>query len=153
MNKTIHNRLSPLHGWTCRGNLGPYAGVVLFVIASSTPIRVHAQHTVYFSTSDIGQTKAIPQWGVDTAWPSVDNMRLSMAHMGVDQIDVVRLNFYKDEPLEQDGTLGPNARARIDHQLGIAAMAPAVLEPPSSMATIAPTFTPMCSSSSRIDSA
>ncbi|MCA9259457.1 MAG: RICIN domain-containing protein, partial [Planctomycetales bacterium] len=91
-----------------------------------------------FSTASRGQLKSIAQWGVDTAWPSPDNMRQALAHMGVDQIDVVRLNFYIDEPLQADGTLGPNARARIDNQLAIAAMAgdkPLALTPNSGDAT------------------
>ncbi len=29
--------------------------------------------------------------------------------MGANQIDVVRLNFYVDEALQSDGTIGPNS--------------------------------------------
>jgi hypothetical protein len=87
------------------------------------PIYVNAQNTVYFSTSDAGQTKAITQWGADTAWPSADNMRHDITHMGVEEIDVIRLNFYTDEPLETNGEIGPNSKSRIDNQLSIAGMA------------------------------
>ena len=97
--------------------------IVLLGVCSVLPVTVRGQNTVYFSTSDAGQMKSISDWGVDTAWPSADNMRLSMAHMGVDQIDVVRLNFYVDEPLEANGEIGPNSKARLDTQLSIAAMA------------------------------
>ncbi|MET0384362.1 MAG: LamG-like jellyroll fold domain-containing protein [Polyangiales bacterium] len=83
---------------------------------------VRAQPTVYFSTSDPGQTKAIEEWGTDTAWPSADNMRQSIAHMGLDEIDVVRLTFYVDEALQDDGEVGPRSKKRLDTQLGIAAM-------------------------------
>ena len=69
-----------------------------------------------------GETKSIAQWGVDTAWPSADNMRQGIEHMGADQIDVVRVNFYIDEPLQGDGTLGPNTRTRLDAQLALASM-------------------------------
>lgn len=51
-------------------------------------------NTVLFSTSDPGLAKAIPEWGADTCWPSTDNMRHCITHMGADEIDVVRLNFY-----------------------------------------------------------
>jgi hypothetical protein len=96
--------------------------VVLLAFCILMPIYVNAQDTVYFSTSDVGQTKAITEWGADTAWPSVDNMRHCITHMGVDEIDVVRLNFYVHEPLT-NGEIGADSKAKIDNQLSIAAMA------------------------------
>lgn len=113
--------------------------VALFGFYNLMPLTANAQNTVYFSTADVGQTKAITNWGVDTAWPSSDNMRQSIVHMGgTSQIDVVRLNFYIDEALQSDGTLGPNSKARIDNQISIASMAgnkPLALTPNSGDAT------------------
>lgn len=79
--------------------------------------------TVFFSTADTGQTKAITQWGHDTAWRDPVNMDNTLTHMGAAEIDVVRLNFYTDEPLTANGEIGPNSKARIDEQLAIAAKA------------------------------
>lgn len=103
-----------------------------------TPISIYAQNTVYFSTSDAGEIKAMTEWGADTAWPSTDNMRHAIDHMGADQIDVIRLNFYTDEALDANGEIGSNSKARIDNQLSIAAMAgdkPLALTPSSGEAT------------------
>jgi len=97
--------------------------VALLAFCILMPIYVNAQDTVYFSTADVGQTKAITQWGADTAWPSVDNMRHDITHMGVDEIDVVRLNFYVHEPLDAYGEIGADSKAKINNQLSIAAMA------------------------------
>ena len=102
------------------------------------PAVVAAQDTVYFSTTAAGVTKSIDTWGLDTAWPSTDNMRQGIEHMGLDQVDVVRVNFYVDEPLLGDGTLGPSTKSRLDNQLSIAAMAsgkPIALTPNSGDAT------------------
>src|SRR5262249_42532829 len=93
------------------------------LLGTMAPLSVRAQNTVYFSTSAAGQTKSIAQWGADTAWPSSDNMRQSIASMGANQIGVVRLNFYEDEALQADGTIGPNSRTGSDNQISIAAMA------------------------------
>ncbi|MEJ5259472.1 MAG: carbohydrate-binding domain-containing protein [Anaerohalosphaeraceae bacterium] len=79
--------------------------------------------TVSFSTADAGQVKSVPEWGVDTAWPSRDNMRISIAHMGLDAIDIIRLNFYMDEPLTANGEIADSSKAKINNQLSIAAMA------------------------------
>ncbi len=48
--------------------------VTLLGLYSLMPMTAHAQNTVYFSTSAVGQTNAMTNWGVDTAWPSADNM-------------------------------------------------------------------------------
>jgi hypothetical protein len=91
-----------------------------------------AQNTVYFSTSNVGQTKAIADWGVEVAWVSADNMRQSLANMGASQIDLIAGNFYLDEPLQANGDIGPNSKAAIDAQMQVLLMAgnkPYVLGP------------------------
>ncbi|HOM60505.1 MAG TPA: RICIN domain-containing protein [Anaerohalosphaeraceae bacterium] len=94
----------------------------LIALCTMMPFCVYA-NTVYFNTSDAGQTKAITEWGADTAWPSVDNMRHNIAHMGVEEIDIIRLNFYIHEPPTSNGEIGADSKAKIDNQLSIAAMA------------------------------
>jgi len=96
-----------------RSLLGLSLGLLL---AASTQAQ-----TIYFSYTDPGQTKAMTEWGADTAWPSADNMRQCIAHMGLNQIDVVRLNFFTDELLS-GGQLGPNSTAQLDNQLALAEM-------------------------------
>jgi hypothetical protein len=95
----------------------------LISLTSLAPSALHAVNTVYFNTSDVGVTKSITDWGVDTSWPSADNMRQSIMHMGAGQIDVVRVNFFMDEPLQPNGEIGPSSKSRINTQLNLAAMA------------------------------
>ena len=83
---------------------------------------VQAQGSVVFNYSGPGEVKSMKDWGVDTAWPSADNMRQCVAHMGADEIDVVRINFFTDEPLQPNGDIGSNSKSRIAQQLALAAM-------------------------------
>ena len=106
--------------------------VTLLGLYSLMPITAHAANTVYFSTSDVGQTKSISQWGVEVAWVSTDNMRQSIANMGANNISLIAGNFYLDEPLQTNGEIGPNSKAAIDAQMQVLLMAgnkPYVLGP------------------------
>lgn len=85
-----------------------------------TDIKDTYAQDIHFSYDGVGQTKSMTHWGVDTAWPSYDNARQSVYHMGIDQVDVIRLNFFTDEPLDASGQLSANSKARIDNQLLIA---------------------------------
>ena len=97
--------------------------VVFFGLCGLTPISIRAANTVYFSTSDFGQSKSISQWGVEVVEDNADNMRQSIANMGVNNIDLIATNFFVDEALQSNGTIGPNSMAQLNTQLGIAAMA------------------------------
>ena len=55
--------------------------VTLLGLYRLTPTTASAQNTVYFSTTDAGQTKSIAQWGVEVVDDSSDNMRQSIANM------------------------------------------------------------------------
>ena len=59
--------------------------------------------TVSYNVSDTGEYKPII-WGLDTAWPSEDNMRRGVAFMGADRVDIVRVSFQPTLPLV-DGDL------------------------------------------------
>lgn len=116
------NPLIPCESRTLRSSLRNLAAGILAcgsTIGALLPAPGHAQ-TVSFSFSAPGQTKAMTHWGADTAWPSSDNMRHCISHMGLSQVDVVRLNFFTDE-LVSGGQLGPNSRAQLDNQLALAA--------------------------------
>lgn len=78
---------------------------------------------IHFDFNGAGETKAMSHWGADTAWPSADNMRQCLYHMGKDQVDVIRINFFMDEPLEANGEIGPRSKERIKNQLTLASMA------------------------------
>lgn len=78
---------------------------------------------LYFSASAPGEDKSVDEWGPDAAWPNEWNMFQSVAHMGIANVDVVRLNFYTDEAPDPNGRIGPTARSRLDTQLSIAALA------------------------------
>ena len=80
-----------------------------------------------FSTSDAGQTKSVAEWGIDTALNHFDNVRQSVANMGANNVDVVRLTFNPVEPLvaNGDGTYSLNQANKndVDFKLGLAGLA------------------------------
>ncbi|MBX3432263.1 MAG: RICIN domain-containing protein [Pirellulales bacterium] len=101
--------------------------VALTGFASLTGGTASAVNTIFFSPSAPGVTKSVATWGVDTAWPSYDNVRLSVEHMGAANVDVVRLTFHPGYPLTDNGngtySLSATARGFIDQQLNLAALA------------------------------
>ena len=74
------------------------APVVLLALASSAPVSAQ-DRIVLFGTGDAGVSKAITEWGLDTAWPSYNNMRRGVAYMGQDQVDLVRVVFPMNAPV------------------------------------------------------
>ena len=98
----------------------------MLLLGSLLSLPVHAQNTVFFSTGAQGQTKSVAEWGVDTAWPSYDNVRQSIAHIGANNVDVYRLTFHPAHPLTDNGngtySLSSTAKGFIDNQLGLAAL-------------------------------
>lgn len=99
------------------------APVYLFILLGFVSFTKANAQDVNFNFTAPGETKTMTHWGVDTAWPSADNVRQTVYHMGIEQTDVVRVNFFMDEPLASDGSIGPNSRSRIDNQLALAAAA------------------------------
>src|SRR5688572_28788844 len=87
----------PLPVWRFRPGFGRrLAGLVIFIWSSG----LFAQdRTVLFNLSDPGVSKAIPTWGLDTAWLSTDNVRRGVIFMGQPQVDVIRFSFTGDRPL------------------------------------------------------
>lgn len=101
--------------------------ILAVCICSNLPLVAHAVNTIYFSPSDAGQSKSVPTWGVDTAWPHFDNVRQSIEHIGQQNVDAVRVLVYVDEPLISSGRnsfdLTNEAKAKINSHLSLAAMA------------------------------
>ena len=54
--------------------------------------------TVFYNVADSGVPTPII-WGLDTAWPSQDNMRRGIAFMGAERISIVRASFQPTHPL------------------------------------------------------
>ncbi|MDL2241543.1 RICIN domain-containing protein [Bacteroidales bacterium OttesenSCG-928-L03] len=57
-----------------------------------------ADRLVRFDLSQKGDSLPI-EWGLDTAWPSEENIRRGVAFMGKDNVDVVRVSFQPTRPL------------------------------------------------------
>ncbi len=72
----------------------PKKSRALLALVAALPALAWAQdRTILFGVADAGVSKAITEWGLDTAWPSYDNMYRGIAYMGQDQVDVVRIAF------------------------------------------------------------
>ena len=83
--------LSPQHrSRNCLWRLVAVAAFLALVI--SNPVRAQ-DRTILFSPTDAGVTRAITNWGLDTAWYSEDNVRRGAAFMGSNRVDVVRMSF------------------------------------------------------------
>jgi hypothetical protein len=93
----------------------------LFVLVF--PVALTAQdHTLVFSVSDTGLSKAITNWGLDATWASSDNMRRGLMFMGTNEVDMVRVAFPVATALT-DGDLSPAQKADLTNALSIASMA------------------------------
>lgn len=77
---------------------------------------------VKFSTRDVGQKKSLTRWGLDTAWPSPDNMRRGIAYMDKENVDLVRVAFPTIHPFV-NGDLNEEAKAEIARRKELAQMA------------------------------
>src|SRR5260370_38149711 len=95
------NRFCPLAGF-----------LTLFALLFANPLRAQ-DHTVLFSTSDPGVSKAITNWGVSVTWPNPDNMRRSLIFMGTNEVDFGHLAFRVTQA-RPTGDLRPATSARYD---------------------------------------
>jgi hypothetical protein len=106
----------PLPVWRFRPGFGRrLAGLVIFIWSSG----LFAQdRTLLFNLDDPGVSKAIPTWGLDTAWLSTDNVRRGAIFMGQPQVDVIRFSFTGDWPLS-GGDLGASALVEFNQRMNI----------------------------------
>lgn len=77
---------------------------------------------VRFNTRDAGVKKQILHWGIDATWASPQNARESVRNAGT-QIDFVRVGFYMNEKLNDDGSLGAGQIKNLRHALDCAEIA------------------------------
>jgi hypothetical protein len=95
------------------------AGVVLFAFVTN-PIRAQ-DHTVIFSTSDPGISKAITNWGIGVVGGS-DVIQSGLIYMGAGQIDEVLIPFTVMDPLT-NGQLSAASKTELTGSLTVANLA------------------------------
>lgn len=94
-----------------------------WLAALAAPQATRAQdRTVLFGTNDAGVSRAITEWGLDTAWPSYDNMRRGVAYMGANEVDLVRVTFPMNAPVV-NGQLTAAQLTDVDYRVGLANLA------------------------------
>lgn len=94
---------------------------MLFLAASASP-ALGQEHQVLFDTSDSGIDKSITSWGYDLTWPSRENALRSLAFMGADEVDFVRVGFRADAPLV-GGELTAASKEHLDTMAELALLA------------------------------
>ena len=97
-----------------------FGGIAGFQIVERTA------NTVAFNVNAVGETKSVPNWGIDVAWPNFHNVRQSIENIGLNQVDSARVLVYFDEPLVNNGgnyELNAAAKAKVDDHLNLVAMA------------------------------
>lgn len=88
---------------------------------SFSPVKA-TDRTLVFSTSDEGRSLPI-LWGLDTAWPSEENMRRGVSYMGAGIIGVVRVSFQPWDYLPDSWTLTPRLEANLQERLRLVSLA------------------------------
>ena len=99
------------------------AFVVLAALGLAGPIRAQ-DHTILFSVSDAGINRAITNWGLDTAWPSFDNMQRGLIYMGTNNVNIVRVGAFMDSQLTNND-VSPGDKATMQSMGNLALMATA----------------------------
>lgn len=91
-------------------------------VSASDNFKAHPipDRTLSFSTEETGDAKPII-WGLDTAWPSEDNIRRGVAFMGANRVDLVRASFQPTMPLV-DGELQAEQVKWLNTRLGLVAL-------------------------------
>jgi Concanavalin A-like lectin/glucanases superfamily/Ricin-type beta-trefoil lectin domain-like len=99
--------------------------VVARLLAVIFPSPLRAQdHTILFSPTDPGVTRSITNWGLDTCWPSYDNMRRGLMFMGTNNVNLVRVGYVVDAPLTNND-LSASQKAALQTHANLANMATA----------------------------
>ncbi|MBN1516851.1 RICIN domain-containing protein [Candidatus Sumerlaeota bacterium] len=81
-------------------NRASLLAILTVLLALALHTSSHAQdHVVAFSATAPGEDKAITNWGLDTCWADVNNMRRGLIFMGPETVNLVRVGFVVDEPI------------------------------------------------------
>lgn len=80
--------------------------------------------TILFSVTDPGVTTPMTNWGLDTCWPSSDNMQRGLIFMGTNNVSIVRVGFFVDAPLTNND-VAPGDKSSMQTCANLAAMATA----------------------------
>ena len=72
--------------------------------------------TVYFSTDSAG-VKTPVIWGLDTAWPSEDNVRRGTSFIGKEQLGVGRVSFQPSDLIDENGELSSAQKKDLSNRL------------------------------------
>lgn len=71
-----------------------------------------------FSTTDEGKKLPIV-WGLDTAWPSQDNMTRGVAFIGKDCLGTARASFQPSDLVDENGELSTQQKRALNNRLNI----------------------------------
>ena len=74
--------------------------------------------TILFNTQSEG-VKTPVVWGLDTAWPSRDNMLRGTSFIGKAQLGVCRVSFQPSDLIGDDGELSKEQKADLDERLSL----------------------------------
>jgi hypothetical protein len=107
----------------CSINRFKFFGTVLFALLLEG-LALAQDHTVLFSTTDPGVTRSITNWGLDTCWPSFDNMQRGLLFMGTNNVTIVRVGFFVDAPLTNNDVT-PVDKSAMQTGINLASMATA----------------------------
>ncbi len=80
-----------------------------------------ADRTLFFNTDSTGTSLPI-LWGLDTAWPSEDNMRRGVSYIGADNIGVARVSFQPWEMVADSTALTPTLEANLRERLRLVSL-------------------------------
>ena len=72
--------------------------------------------TIMFNTQSEG-VKTPVVWGLDTAWPSEDNIRRGTAFIGKEQLGVGRVSFQPSDLIDENGELSSSQKKDLDNRL------------------------------------
>jgi len=96
----------------------PWVAFGLCFLASILQAR---DHTLAFSTSDAGVTRAVTNWGAGTVG-GADVVRSSVINMGADQIDVIVMPFPVWDGIT-NGQISLRSKQQMDYWMSAAAIA------------------------------
>lgn len=85
--------------------------------SSNLTTSVHTATSVPFNVEDAGVKRPVI-WGLDTAWPSADNMRRGVAFIGKEHLGTARGSFQPSD-LVVNGELSAAQKKALDNRLNI----------------------------------